>query len=84
MARRKEPKISGAILDQLLAGTDPKTAFDPNGLLDELKEAFAERALNAEMDHHLATGEPGNSPHGYSRQKDGHNRQWAHRFGDPP
>ena len=35
MARRKEPKIPDAILDQLLAGADPKTAFDPNGLLDK-------------------------------------------------
>jgi len=61
MARRKEPKIPDALLDQLLAGADPKTAFDPKGLLDELKKAFAERALNAEMDHHLTTGEPGNT-----------------------
>ena len=58
MPRRKEPKIPDAILDQLLAGADAKTAFDPNGLLDELKKALAERALNAEMDHHLG-GEGG-------------------------
>ena len=48
MPRRKEPKIPDAILDRLLAGADPKAAFDPNGLLDELKKALAERALNAE------------------------------------
>src|SRR3982750_2883967 len=54
MPRRKEPRIPDAILDQLLAGADPKTAFDPNGLLDDLKKALAERALKAEMDHHLA------------------------------
>jgi putative transposase len=54
MPRRKEPKIPDALLDQLLAGADPKAAFDPNGLLDELKKALAERMLNAEMDHHLA------------------------------
>ena len=54
MPRRKEPTIPDAILDQLLAGADPKTAFDPNGLLDGLKKALAERALNAEMDHHLS------------------------------
>jgi len=68
MARRKEPKIPDALLDQLLAGADPKTAFDPNGLLDELKKALAERALNAEMDHHLTTGEPGNSRNGYGKK----------------
>jgi len=68
MARRKEPKIPDAILDQLLAGADPKTAFDPNGLLDELKKALAERALNAEMDHHLGNGESGNSRNGYGKK----------------
>jgi putative transposase len=66
MPRRKEPKIPDAVLDQLLAGADPKTAFDPNGLLDDLKKALAERALNAEMDHHLAgDGGAGNSRNGY-------------------
>jgi putative transposase len=68
MPRRKEPKIPDAILDQLLAGADPKTAFDPNGLLDELKKALAERALNAEMDHHLASGEADNRRNGYGRK----------------
>lgn len=66
MPRRKEPKIPDAILDQLLAGADAKTAFDPNGLLDELKKALAERALNAEMDYHLAgEGGAGNGRNGY-------------------
>jgi putative transposase len=69
MPRRKEPRIPDAILDQLLAGADPKTAFDPNGLLDGLKKALAERALNAEMDHHLAgDGGTGNSRNGYGRK----------------
>jgi putative transposase len=68
MPRRKEPHIPDAILDQLLAGADPKTAFDPNGLLDGLKKALAERALNAEMDHHLAGEESGNSRNGYGRK----------------
>src|SRR4051794_21117285 len=68
MPRRKEPHIPDAILDQLLAGADPKTAFDPNGLLDGLKKALAERALNAEMDHHLAREETGNSRNGYGRK----------------
>lgn len=69
MPRRKEPKIPDAVLDQLLAGADPKTAFDPNGLLDELKKALAERALNAEMDHHLAgEHEAGNGRNGYGKK----------------
>lgn len=69
MARRKEPSIPDALLDQLLSGADPKTAFDPGGLLDGLKKALAERALNAEMDHHLA-GEngAGNGRNGYGKK----------------
>ena len=68
MARRKAPRIPDAILDQLLAGADPKTAFEADGLLDELKKALAERALNAEMDHHLAGEDAGNTRNGYGRK----------------
>ena len=69
MARRKQPTIPDQVLDQLLAGADAKTAFDKDGLLDELKKALAERALNAEMDHHLDAGEgSGNSRNGYGKK----------------
>jgi len=68
MARRKTPRIPDALLDQLLGGADPKTAFDANGLLDDLKKALAERALNAEMDHHLSSDADGNSRNGYGRK----------------
>src|SRR5215208_7024508 len=69
MARRKEPRIPDHLLDQLLAGADAKTAFAKDGLLDELKKALAERALNAEMDHHLEQeNEVGNTRNGYGRK----------------
>jgi putative transposase len=68
MPRRKEPKIPDALLDQLLAGADPQTAFDPNGLLDGLKKALAERALNAEMDHHLTGSDGANRRNGYGKK----------------
>jgi putative transposase len=69
MARRKQPVIPDAMLDQLLAGADAKTAFDKDGLLDELKKALAERALNAEMDHHLDAGDgDGNRRNGYGKK----------------
>src|SRR5687768_3689861 len=68
MARRKAPRIPDALLDQLLAGADPRTAFDANGLIEDLKKALAERALNAEMDHHLGGEENGNSRNGYGRK----------------
>ena len=71
MARRKAPAIPDELLDQLLAGRDPQIALGKGGLIDELKRALAERALNAEMDHHLdgetAEGR-GNSRNGYGQK----------------
>lgn len=69
MPPRKAPIIPDAIIDELLSGTDPKSVFDPNGLLDHLKKAFAERVLNAELDYHLdGDDEAGNSRNGYGRK----------------
>ena len=71
MPRRKGPRIPDALLDQLLGGADAKTAFDPNGLLDDLKKALAERALNAEIEHHLdgeAVEGRSNSRNGYGKK----------------
>src|SRR5215212_9321643 len=53
MARRKAPLIPDELLDRLLAGRDPQSALGRDGLVEELKRSLAERALNAEMDHHL-------------------------------
>ena len=67
MARRKVPVIP----DELPAGRDPQAALGKDGLIDELKRALAERALNAEMDHHLE-GEAAegrvNSRNGYGQK----------------
>ena len=69
MSRRKEPSIPDSVLDQLLAGSDASVAFEQGGILDALKKAFAERALNAEMDHHLASdGGAGNNRNGYGKK----------------
>jgi putative transposase len=71
MPRRKSPSIPDALLDQLLNGADPRTAFSPDGVLDALKKALAERMLNAEMDHHLSgvgAGEPINTRNGYGQK----------------
>ena len=69
MSRRREPAIPNELLDQLVAGGDASTALAQGGLLDALNKALAERALNAEMDHHLA-GEDGagNTRNGYGRK----------------
>ena len=48
--------IDKALLDQLLAGRDPRELFAKDGLLDDLKKALSERILNAELDEHLDGG----------------------------
>src|SRR3954447_3216047 len=58
MPRRTQPAIPDELLDQFLAGSDPRAALADGGLLDGLKKALAERALNAELEHHLEGGEP--------------------------
>jgi transposase-like protein len=54
MAKNKTDGFPKELLDQLLAGRDPKTALESGGLIGDLKKALAERMLNAEMDVHLA------------------------------
>ena len=47
--------FSNELLDQLLAGCErPADILGPQGLFAQLKKALAERALGAELGHHLA------------------------------
>jgi putative transposase len=63
--------IEKDVLDQLLAGRDPKDVFSKDGLVDELKKALSERILNTELDEHLeaenASGQA-NHRNGYSKK----------------
>lgn len=58
MARRKAPVIPDALLDQLLAGRDPQAALGKDGLIEELKRALAERALNADHPRRFRLAQP--------------------------
>jgi putative transposase len=63
--------IEKDLLDQLLAGRDPKDVFSKDGLVDELKKALSERILNAELDEHLEAENAGcqsNHRNGYSKK----------------
>ena len=71
----EKTKLESA-LDELLAGKTTEEIVGPNGLLKQLTKALVERAMNAEMSHHLgyekhvATGRgSGNSRNGKSRKK---------------
>ena len=50
---RTTRKISDEVLDELLAGQDAAEVFRSGTLIEDLKKAFAERALDAEMEAHL-------------------------------
>jgi len=63
--------IEKDVLDQLLAGRDPKDVFGKDGLVDELKKALSERILNTELDEHLEVENAGgkfNHRNGYSKK----------------
>ncbi len=63
--------IEKELLDQLLAGRDPRDLFAKDGLVDELKKALSERILNTELDEHLgseAERGSGNHRNGSSRK----------------
>ena len=70
MARRKS-RISGELLDELLAGEDPREAFQSGELFAELQKSLAERALRAEMEVHLSSAEEVGS----GNHRNGHNRK---------
>lgn len=53
VTRSTKPAFDTELLDRLLAGRDPKTALESDGLIGDLKKALAERMLNAELDSHL-------------------------------
>jgi putative transposase len=47
-------KIRDALIDELLAGQEPSTVMNQDGLLGALKKALLNRMMAAEFDHHLA------------------------------
>ena len=74
MADRTRPrkKISDEVLDELLAGQDAAEVFRSGSLIDDLKKAVAERALDAEMEAHLereGEEDAGNHRNGHNRKR---------------
>ena len=62
MTTPNAPGILAAVLDQLLAGVDPRTVRLPNGLLDELKNAPVGNLFDAGMDRSPAGDGTGSLP----------------------
>src|SRR3989440_11115226 len=70
-------ELDKELIDKLLAGyKGPEDLIGENGLLKQLTEALVERAMNAELTHHLGYEKndvggrgSGNSRNGTSRKK---------------
>jgi len=63
------PKIPKAILDQLVTG--PMSAAEVNGMTMALKKALVERALGAELSHHLGYAPGTERPEDASNHRNG-------------
>ena len=64
-----QPQIPADFLDQLVTG--PMTAGQVQGLFDQFKKALLERALGAEMSHHLGYAPGQAKPPGAGNQRNG-------------
>jgi len=64
-----QPQIPPELLDQLVTG--PMTAGQVQGLFDQFKKALLERALGAEMSHHLGYAPGQAKPEGAGNQRNG-------------
>jgi putative transposase len=64
-----QPQIPSELLEQLVTG--PMTAGQVQGLFDQFKKAVLERALSAEMSHHLGYAPGQTKPEGVSNHRNG-------------
>jgi putative transposase len=64
-----QPQIPADFLDQLVTG--PMTAGQVQGLFDQFKKAVLERALGAEMSHHLGYAPGQTKPEGAGNHRNG-------------
>ncbi len=70
-----QPKISAQFLKELIPGPVTKEQFED--IFQNFKKAFIERALSAEMSHHLGY-EPGQAkPEGVSNHRNGSSAMWV-------
>ena len=83
----KEKTKLEAALDELLSGKSKEEIVGPEGLLKQLTKALLERAMGAEMTHHLgyekgeASGAAAATPQRAKPEK-GAGGLWRHRSGD--
>ena len=64
-----QPQISAKLLEELIPGPVTKEEFED--IFQNFKKAFIERALNAEMSHHLGYGPGQTKPEGATNHRNG-------------
>jgi hypothetical protein len=63
------PQLSAKMLEELILGPATKEQF--SDIFENFKKAFIERALNAEMSHHLGYGTGQTKPEGVTNYRNG-------------
>lgn len=71
----REPTKLEAALDELLAGKTKEEIVGPNGLLKQLTKALIERAMGAELSHHLGYEKHANEGRGSGNSRNGSSRK---------
>ena len=67
-----EGPFRGELLDELMAGyKGPSDLTGPDGLLKQLTKALVERAMGAELTHHLGYEAGGEPPEGQGNRRNG-------------
>jgi putative transposase len=69
---KKEKGIRDELLDELIAGQDPRELFTRDGLFDQLKKGLMDRMLEAEMTRHLGYESGEEKPENQENQRNGH------------
>jgi transposase-like protein len=67
-----------AALDELLKGKTTEEIVGPNGLLKQLTKALLERAMNAELSHHLGYEKGQAEGRGSGNNRNGKSRKTVH------
>ena len=67
----EQPKISDAVITELLSQVNPQEIFSKDGLIAQLKKKLVERVMQSELDHELDYSKHSKQPKNTSNRRNG-------------
>ena len=67
----EQPKISDAVITELLSQVNPQELFSKDGLIAQLKKKLVERVMQSELDHELDYSKHSKQPKNTSNRRNG-------------